>query len=55
LAQARQVVETALKKRIQREKAKERALKAKERCEWWERKGRELWKEAIRASQDPRT
>jgi hypothetical protein len=27
----------------------------KERGEWWEHKGQELWKEAIRKGDDPRT
>jgi hypothetical protein len=54
-ARARRVIERALKKRIRREEARERALKAKEQCEWWERKGRELWKEAIYKGNDPRT
>jgi hypothetical protein len=53
-ARAQRVVEKALKKRIRREEAKERALKARERDEWWERKGRELWKEAICKGEDPR-
>ena len=53
--QAQRVVERALRGRIRREEARERALKAKERGEWWERKGRELWKEAICKGDDPRT
>jgi hypothetical protein len=54
-ARAQRVVERALKKRIRREEARERALKVKERGEWWEHKGQELWKEAIRKGDDPRT
>jgi hypothetical protein len=52
---ARRVVEKALRVRIRKEEARERAVKVQERKEWWERTGQELWREAIRKGEDPRT
>ncbi|KAH8775822.1 hypothetical protein BGZ57DRAFT_1004729 [Hyaloscypha finlandica] len=51
---AQRVVEKALRTRIRREEVRERAVKAQEREEWWERTGQELWREAIQKGEDPR-